>query len=93
LDWFWIGFGSVAIPIYQSLNNHLFAIHLPYINKGIWHIFWKQMTEISRPKPIQNQFKTNPKPIQNQLKNNSKMNYKLNSWELESKWSRSFNIK
>ena len=51
------------------------------------------MTEISRPKPIQNQFKTNPKPIQNQLKNNSKMNYKLNSWELESKWSRSFNIK
>ena len=37
--------------------------------------------------------KTNSKPIQNQLKNNSKMNYKLNSWELESKWSRSFNIK
>jgi len=41
LDWFWIGFGSEAILIYQSLNIHLFALYMPYIYKGIWHIFWK----------------------------------------------------
>jgi len=39
--WFWIGFGSVAILIYQPLNIHLFALYMPYTYKGIWHIFWK----------------------------------------------------
>ena len=47
LDWFWIGFGSVAIPIYQSIISQLFALYMPYIYKGIWHICWKQMTELS----------------------------------------------
>ena len=55
LDWFWIGLGSLAILIYHSLNIQLFAIYMPYIYKGIWHIFWKQMNELSLPKPIQNQ--------------------------------------
>ena len=64
--WFWIGFGSVAILIYQPLNIHLFALYMPYTYKGIWHIFWKYMNELWLPKPIQNQSKTNPKPIVNQ---------------------------
>ena len=38
---FWIGFGSEAILIYQSLNIDISTLYLPYIFKGIWHIFWK----------------------------------------------------
>ena len=37
------------------------------------------MTELSEPKPIQNQSKTNPKAFQKQLKNNNKMSLKLHS--------------
>ena len=59
LEWFWIGFGLVAILIYQSLNNHLFALYMPYIYKGIWHIKGEWMKELLIPKPIQNRSKTN----------------------------------
>jgi len=64
LNRFWIGFGSQGLLIYQSLNIHLLAIYKPYILKGIWHLFWKQMNEIYLPKPIQNRSKTVPKPFE-----------------------------
>jgi len=30
-EWFWIGFGSEAILIYQSFNIHISMIYMPYI--------------------------------------------------------------